>query len=73
MTRWFVLFGCMLALALATPIGSEAAAAKRGKSCAATAMDGKQSKWRCKASEKCCFDWFANKGTCAASSAIFCM
>ena len=70
MTRWFVLFASVLALALTTPMGLEAAAAKRGKSCAVTAMDGKQSKWRCKASEKCCFNWFANKGTCQPASAV---
>jgi len=70
MTRWVVLFAGALAVALVTPMGFEAAAAKRGKACAVTAMDGKKSKWRCKASEKCCFDWFANKGTCAPTSAV---
>ena len=36
--------------------------------CAATAMDGKQAKWRCKAGQKCCFSWLSNKGTCIAAS-----
>ena len=68
MTRWFVLTACVFTFALATPMGFEAAAAKRGKACAMTAMDGKKSTWRCKASEKCCFNWFTNKGTCGPAS-----
>ena len=72
MTRMFVIFGCVLAFGLATPMGFEAAAAKkRGhKMCASSAMDGKQTKWRCKASQKCCFDWMANKGACVGANDI---
>lgn len=69
MTRWLIVFGAVLALALVAPMGGQAEA-KRGKSCSTTAMDGKKTKWRCKASEKCCFDWFANKGTCQPASSV---
>jgi hypothetical protein len=66
MSRWVLLFGCAFALAVATPMGFEAEA-KKGKSrtCASTGMDGKKTKWQCKAGEKCCFDWLMSKGTCA--------
>lgn len=70
MTRWIVVFGCVFAFALAAPMGFEASAAKKAKSCTATAMDGKQTKWRCKADQKCCFNWLAGKGTCVAASDI---
>jgi hypothetical protein len=26
--------------------------------------------WKCKASEKCCFDWITSKGTCVAGTAV---
>lgn len=72
MARCFVMFACVFAFALATPIGFEANAAKKSKSiaCAATAMNGKQTKWRCKVGTKCCFNWMANKGACVATSDI---
>ena len=72
MARWIAIFGCTFALVLAAPTGFDANAAKRSKSkgCVATAMDGKQTKWRCKAGQKCCFNWFANKGACVAASDI---
>ena len=47
-----------------------AAEAKSGKfACKATAMDGKKSKWKCSAGQKCCFDFLMGKGSCVASSA----
>jgi hypothetical protein len=68
MSRWVVIFGCAFVLALASPLGFEAEAKKgRGKSCVATGMDGKKTKWQCKAADKCCFDWVTSKGTCAAN------
>ena len=70
MTRWIVLLGCVFALALSVPIGTEAYAAKRSKSCVATGMDGKQTKWRCRALEKCCYDWWSGKGRCVPASAM---
>ena len=72
MTRWIAILGCAFVLAIAAPAGFEANAAKKSKSiaCAATAMDGKLTKWRCKAGTKCCFNWMANKGACVAASDI---
>ena len=70
MTRWIAVFGCAFAVTLAAPAGFDAHAQKKATStaCAATAMDGKQAKWRCKAGQKCCFSWLSNKGTCIAAS-----
>jgi hypothetical protein len=66
-----MMFGCTLAFALAAPAGFDAAAAKmKGVACAASAMDGKKVKWQCRASQKCCFNWLANKGGCVAASEI---
>jgi hypothetical protein len=66
MTRWFVVFGCVFAFALAAPLGLEAAAAK-SRICKATTMDGKQTKWRCKASQKCCYSMFSGRSCVGAS------
>ena len=68
MTRSLILFGCVFAFALAAPLGLGAVAAKKSRICAATMMDGKQTKWRCKASQKCCYDWLSGKGACIATS-----
>lgn len=70
MTRWLMVFGCVFALALSAPMGGEATAAKRGKACTSTGMDGKKSTWQCKTAEKCCFDWVSSKGTCVPASTV---
>lgn len=71
MTRWIVLFACAFAFIAAAPMGFEAQAKKRGaKMCAATMMDGKQTKWRCKAKMKCCYDWIGGKGACIGANDI---
>jgi hypothetical protein len=33
-------------------------------------MSGKKIVWSCRAGQKCCFDWFANKGACVKASEI---
>jgi hypothetical protein len=70
MTRWIAVFGCAFAVTLVAAAGFDAHAQKKATStaCVATAMDGKQTKWRCKAGQKCCFSWLSNKGTCIAAS-----
>ena len=70
MMKWIGVFACTFALMLTAPAGFDAHAQKKATStaCAATAMDGKQTKWRCKAGQKCCFSWLANKGTCIPAS-----
>jgi len=68
MTRWFVVFGLVFACVLAAPPGVESAAAK-SKICKATAMDGKQTKWRCNANQKCCNGLLSGQ-TCIGSSDI---
>jgi hypothetical protein len=70
MTRAFVIAGCVFAIALSAPIGTDAQAAKGSKWCAAAGMDGKQTKWRCKGLQKCCYDWWTGKGMCVAPSAL---
>jgi hypothetical protein len=71
MTRWLVVFTCAFAFVAAAPLGFEAQAKKRGhRMCAAAGMDGKQSKWRCKAGQKCCYDWLAGKGNCVGANEV---
>ena len=70
MLRLFVLTSLAFTFAVWSPFGFEAAAAKKSRACAATTMDGKQTKWRCKAGTKCCYDWFMGKGGCVAASDI---
>ena len=72
MTRLLALMSCTLALILFASMAFDAGAeAKSGRiMCKATGMDGKQSKWKCSAGQKCCFDFLTSKGSCVASSAI---
>jgi hypothetical protein len=70
MTRCLVICGCVFALAIAAPLGSDAQAAKKGKWCSAAAMNGKQTKWKCKAGLKCCYDWMGGKGACVAATDV---
>jgi hypothetical protein len=69
MTRVFAIAGCVFVLALSAPIGTDAHAAKT-KWCAATGMDGKQTKWKCGPLQKCCYNWLAGKGMCVAASEL---
>lgn len=64
-----------LGLAFAMPMGSEAEAAKKkatpkNKLCTATTIDNKKVSFKCKASEKCCFDGLMAKGNCVAASSV---
>ena len=56
--RWLLLFGGVFAFTVA---------AKKGGWCSATTMDGKQTKWRCKAGQKCCYSLFSGKACIGAS------
>lgn len=61
------------ALAISAPIASDAFAKGKkpaNKMCKATGWDGKVSKFKCKATEKCCFDYLINKGSCLPKDAI---
>lgn len=72
MTKWMIAFACALALALAfaVPSSDQAAARGRGKNkqCIGTSMLGQKSTWRCKASERCCYNAVLNVGTCSTSA-----
>ena len=76
MSRWIAVIGFSLAvtlsLAFVAPYSFEAEAAKKpaNKQCVGTALDGKQTKFKCKADEKCCFDVITSTGTCVAASGI---
>jgi hypothetical protein len=58
------------ALTFAAPIVSSSGALAKGSRCAAKTMSGKKIVWSCRAGQKCCFDWFANKGACVKASEI---
>ena len=40
----------------------------RGKLCVVTGLDNRQVSWKCASSQRCCWDGFANKGSCVAAS-----
>ena len=69
MNRWIVALVCASTFALIAPPGNEAEAARysRKKCIASATMVGAQSTWVCKASEICCYDWLARKGTCTTN------
>lgn len=70
MIRYLALLGAF-ALALSVPAGFEAEAkGKKNKLCMATALDGKKMSFKCKAAEKCCYDWLANKGNCVPAGQV---
>ena len=76
MSRLIAVLGFTLAVTLSlvfmSPASFEAEAAKKpkNKQCVGTALDGKQTKFKCKADEKCCFDVITSTGTCVAASGI---
>ena len=74
MSRLVTVFGFSLAvtfgLVMLAPASFQAEAAKpKAKQCMGTSLDGKQTKFKCKADEKCCYDAITNSGTCVAASA----
>jgi hypothetical protein len=73
MTRWIAITGCLLSLAFAPSMITEAQAdgMKRAgysnKRCIAPADRWRaRSTWVCKWTEKCCYDWVFRRGSCAA-------
>ena len=63
-----------LALSFAVSSGSDALAAKKSvpksKLCTATTIDNKKVSFRCKASEKCCYDGLMAKGNCVPANQV---
>jgi hypothetical protein len=70
MTRLMTLISCALALTLFASMAFDSGAAARSHRmlCKATGMNGKQSIWKCNASQKCCYVWLTGKGYCVAAS-----
>jgi hypothetical protein len=70
--RWLfaVLLGAALMTALPMVAMNADAAKEKSKACTASGLDSKKVSWKCKASEKCCFDWVTSKGTCIAGTAM---
>jgi hypothetical protein len=64
--RSMVLFGLLAGVALTVPSG--AADAQRLKCTASSRLMSSPVTWICKASEKCCYDYWARKGICLSSS-----
>lgn len=72
MARLISLMICGFALAFVSSatFATNAEAKPKNMLCKATGLDGKQSKWKCSASQKCCYDWLSGKGTCVSASGI---
>ena len=70
MGRSAIFLAAVTALAFAAPIVSSSGALAKGSRCAVKTMSGKKVVWSCRAGQKCCFDWFANKGACVKASDI---
>jgi len=66
-----IMIGVALTFAFAfAPMASSTDALAKGSRCAVKSMEVKRITWRCRAGQKCCFDWLANKGACVAASEI---
>jgi hypothetical protein len=70
MGRSVMFLAAAVALTFAAPIVSSSGAFAKGSRCAAKTMSGKRIVWSCRAGQKCCFDWLANKGACVKASEI---
>lgn len=72
MARMLAVVSCALVFTFFVSVTFNAAAeAKSGRiMCKATAIGGKQSKWKCNAGQKCCYEVLTGKGSCVASSAM---
>ncbi len=72
--RILAVLGVSLAVALSTMAistsGAEAAKKPKNKQCVGTALDGKQTKFKCKAGETCCYSAITNTGTCTPAGQI---
>jgi len=66
MTRAFAITFAMIATSIA--VGTPAFARAHGQMCKATGLTGKQSTWRCSASQKCCYVFVTGKGYCVPAS-----
>jgi hypothetical protein len=75
--RWiaamFLSLGLALAFTISTSGDAEAKrkkAAPKNKLCTATTIDNKRVSFRCKASEKCCYDGLMAKGNCVPAGQV---
>lgn len=61
----------LFAIAMIVPmtVRSDAKKGPKHQMCVGTTLDNKKVSFKCKASEKCCFDALAAKGVCVAASA----
>ena len=68
--RSMVLFSLLAGVALTVPFGGAADAQKytRQKCTVSSRLMSSPATWVCKASEKCCYDYWARKGVCLSSS-----
>lgn len=65
-----VSFAMALSAIAVTTTDAEAAKKPKNKQCIGTALDGKQTKFKCKANEKCCYDAVTKTGTCTPPGGI---
>jgi hypothetical protein len=72
--RILAALGVSLAIALSTmavtTTGAEAAKKPKSKQCVGTQLNGKQTKFKCKADEKCCYSAVTNTGSCVPANGI---
>ena len=72
--RIIAALGVSLAIALSTiavsTSGAEAAKKPKNKQCIGTQLDGKKTKFKCKAGETCCYSALTNAGTCTPAGQI---
>ena len=65
-----VAFAIMFAIAAIAPMGMQAEAKGKNKLCQAMSLDNKKVSFRCKASEKCCYDGLMAKGNCVPAGQV---
>lgn len=69
MPKFLLGVAATFALALTLPLGSQAEAHKyRNKLCTAKPHFHSPISWKCKAAQKCCYDWVLRRGKCIAGA-----
>lgn len=70
MIRKLTVVACLAAFAMAAPVATFSSAEAKAVACKAKSLLGKESKWKCKADQKCCYNWVQEKGGCVKKADI---
>ena len=68
--RYVLAVAMAAGLVAVMPIADAQAKKHKNKACVATQLDGKKQTFKCKMTERCCFDYGLNKGVCKKANEV---